>query len=302
MGHRANKLQNYKITKLHNRSRGYILITLMLSVTLLALAAMAILPEIAFQIKRDREEEMIHRALAYSRAIKRYYKKFGRYPMRIEELENTNHIRFLRKRYKDPVNKDEDFKILHLSDIMLNSGPVMGALGQGGNAFNSQGGNALNSQVGNALNSQMGNAFNSQVASALISNAPPGAGLPLSASTGDQNSGNPQTSANSSVSSSSSSSSDTSSSKQQVFGGGPILGVASASTEKTIREFYDKNHYNDWLFIYDPRSDRGGMLNMPAQPNPINLAGQGTPNTGLPQGGLPPPQGMPNPAAMPPQQ
>jgi type II secretory pathway pseudopilin PulG len=296
---RGVKLQNYPITQLHgprSRSRGYILLTLMLAVTLLALATMAILPEIAFQIKRDREEEMIHRALAYSRAIKRYYKKFGRYPMRIEELENTNNVRFLRKRYKDPINKDQDFKILHLSDILLNSGPIMGkgAGQQGQGAFS-----PLSQGLGGGIPGQ--GAFNPSL--------PPGTGLTQLAAGGDANagaavSGNPpdgQTSANSSVSSSSSSS-DTSSSKQQVLGGGPILGVASTSTEKTIREFYDKNHYNDWLFIYDPTSDRGGMLNMPVQPNLNKAPGQVAPNTGLPQGSLPPPQGMPNPAAMPPQQ
>ena len=139
MRHRADKLRNYQIAKLQNRrshSRGYILITLMLFFALLAIAAMAVLPEIAFQIKRDREEEMIHRALEYSRAVKRYYKKFGRYPSRIEELENTNNIRFLRKRYKDPIT-GKDFKILHLTDIMLNSGPAMGQpTGQPQGAFN----------------------------------------------------------------------------------------------------------------------------------------------------------------------
>ena len=93
---RRFKSRNYKITKLHNSS-GYILITLMLFITLLAMAALAVLPQIAQQAQRDREEEMVHRGTEYMRAIKKYYKKFGRYPSRVEELENTNQIRFLRK-------------------------------------------------------------------------------------------------------------------------------------------------------------------------------------------------------------
>src|SRR5207248_1929301 len=52
----------------------------------------------------------------------------------------------------------------------------------------------------------------------------------------------------------------------QVFGGGPIVGVASTSKKQSIREFNKKNHYNDWQFIYDPSSDRGGLLSTPAQP------------------------------------
>ena len=48
---------------------------------------LAVLPEIGQQIKRDREEELCHRGTAYMRAIQHFYKKFGRYPTRMEELE-----------------------------------------------------------------------------------------------------------------------------------------------------------------------------------------------------------------------
>ena len=75
-------------------------------------------PTIAFTVRRDREEEMIHRGTQYSRAIRWYVKKTGRYPSRLEDLENTNNIRFLRKRYKDPVT-NKDFKILHVGEVQL---------------------------------------------------------------------------------------------------------------------------------------------------------------------------------------
>jgi len=52
----------------------------------------------------------------------------------------------------------------------------------------------------------------------------------------------------------------------QVFGGGAIIGVASVSKDKTIREFNKKDHYNQWQFIYDPTTDRGGLLMTPNQP------------------------------------
>src|SRR5205809_7716905 len=98
--------------------RGYILLTLMLFVAVLAIGAMAWIEKVDFQIKRDREQELIHRGVQYSRAVRRYFKKFGRYPTRIEELENTNNLRFLRKRYKDPVT-GQDFKVLHLGEVQL---------------------------------------------------------------------------------------------------------------------------------------------------------------------------------------
>src|SRR5690348_18131404 len=93
------------------QERGYILLMLMLAVALLTIGALAALPSLEQQIKRGREEEMIHRGVQYSRAIRHYVKKFGRYPTRIEELESTNNIRFLRKKYKDPIT-GQDFKLL----------------------------------------------------------------------------------------------------------------------------------------------------------------------------------------------
>jgi len=322
MQHRTNKLRNYKITKFQKSSRGYILITLMLFVALLAIAAMAVLPQLAFQIKRDREQEMIHRALEYSRAVKRYYKKFGRYPSRIEELENTNNIRFLRKRYQDPIS-GKDFKILHLTDVMMNSGPGLGqapgpgAPGQPGGGTPPLGGLNPGGLIPGGLNP--GGLNSGGLNSGPFSpNAPPGPGQPPPANAGDQtaggdNSGNPpngQTNANSSASSSSSSSSDTSSPTQQVFGsGGPILGVASASKAKTIRVFDKKDHYNDWLFVYLPQTDRGGLLNAPMPsglgntsfvPQPGAPPGQVPPNAGPPSGS--PPPVPPNPVPMPPEQ
>src|ERR1700694_4066182 len=142
-GLRLAKLQitNYKL-QIHQR--GYMLITLMLALALIAIGLLTVLPEIGQQIRRDREEEMRHRGTAYMRAIQHFYKKFGRYPMRVEELENTNNLRFLRKRYKDPINRDpatgqeKDFKLLHQTDISLNNGPLLGQIpgqslpGQGG--------------------------------------------------------------------------------------------------------------------------------------------------------------------------
>src|SRR5216683_91802 len=112
--------------------RGYILLMLMLFVALLAIAAGALAPTITFQVRRDREEEMIHRGVQYSRAIKRYVKKTGRFPSRLEDLENTNNVRFLRKRYKDPVT-NKDFKLLHVGEVQLTAAAgIAGAAAIGG--------------------------------------------------------------------------------------------------------------------------------------------------------------------------
>ena len=137
--------------KLQAQQSGYMLITLMLMVAVAAMALFAVLPSIKQQIQRDQEEEMCHRATQYMRAIQHFYKKFGRYPTRVEELENTNNLRFLRKRYKDPLTRDQqgkekDFKLLHMQDINLTGGASLGSipgLSGAGNPLGNASGNPL---------------------------------------------------------------------------------------------------------------------------------------------------------------
>ena len=154
---RSLKFRSTQITKSQHSQRGYMLITLMLALALITIGMLAVLPEIGQQIRRDREEEMRHRGTAYMRAIQHFYKRFGRYPMTIDELESSNNLRFLRKRYKDPMNRDpqtgqeKDFKLLHQQDINLNNGPMLGAIpGQpGANGMNP---NGMNPAAAGALN------------------------------------------------------------------------------------------------------------------------------------------------------
>src|SRR5208282_643516 len=123
---------------------GYILLTLILAMALIAIFAATLVSSITFDIKRDREEEMVHRGAQYSRAIRAYFKKFGRYPSKIEDLENTSNQRFLRKRYKDPLNckpQCQDFKLLHYGEVqMAMSAGIGGGTIPGATPIGAQGG------------------------------------------------------------------------------------------------------------------------------------------------------------------
>lgn len=285
------RLRNYPIIKLRNSSRGYILITLMLFVSLLAIAALAVAPAIAHQIQRDNEEEMMHRAVGYARAVRKFYKKFGRYPTRVEELENTNNMRFLRKRYKDPIT-GKDFKLLHMQDVTLNNGPQLpgqtGMVGAQGGGFRQAGPGEQNLPQVTGLPGQS-NAGGKPAGGGDDSDDSPAGQQATSGTPGGLGSGL----------------------GGQTFGGGPILGVSSTSKAQSIRICNKKDHYNDWYFIYDPASDRGGLLNtcwqqstnqfmnVPGQP------GQGIqPNTGPSVTPQPQPQAppQPNPQPLPPDQ
>src|ERR1700735_664635 len=112
--------------RLHRRREdGYILLTLLLIVALMSIVALTVAVPIKFDLQRDREQEMIHRGVQYSRAIRTYYKKFGRYPTRLEDLDNTNNLRYLRKHYKDPLT-GQDFKLLHYGEPGVTVGGAIG--------------------------------------------------------------------------------------------------------------------------------------------------------------------------------
>src|SRR6202162_4633220 len=132
------------VSKNRRGENGYALLTLLLVMALMMIFAGAIVPSITFNIKRDREEEMIHRGVQYSRAIRAYYKKFGRYPTKIEDLESSNNQRFLRKRYKDPLNcknsKCADFKLLHFGDVQMTLSGISGGSIPGASPIGTNGG------------------------------------------------------------------------------------------------------------------------------------------------------------------
>ncbi len=285
------------------REDGYVLLMLMLMVALMGIMVLVVTVPIKFELRRERETEMIHRGVQYSRAIRNYYKKFGRYPTRLEDLDNTNNLRYLRKHYKDPLT-GKDFKLLHYGDPGL---ALTGSIGGGGIA------GAINPSQMNASAPGNGSAFGSSstfsnssssfgssgVNSSGVfsqssgfggnSNSAFGSGSGNSSTSNNQgNSGNtPNTASNGTDPTQASTQvvpgtaqGDTSSSTQGVFGGGPIVGVASISKEQTIREYNKKKKYNEWQFVYDPTLDRGGLLTTPYQPalqiaqNPLGQNGQ----------------------------
>ena len=273
------------------------MLTLLLAMALMVIFAGVIVPSIAFDIKRDREEEMIHRGVQYSRAIRGYYKKFGRYPTKIEDLESANNLRFLRKRYKDPENcknsKCADFKLLHFGEVQMSLGGIGGGTIPGANPIGANGGlsgglsGSLNGPAGSGAFSQPstfgGNSgFGANSNSSFGQNQPttgntpagsdpsqPGS-QPSSSGTGDGTETNPSGTGNSN------SGSNQLGSGQII--GGPIIGVASTSKDPTIREFNHKKKYKDWVFVYDPAQDQGRLITTPYQPQLQGFGQQGAPN------------------------
>jgi type II secretory pathway pseudopilin PulG len=218
------------------REGGYVLLGLLLMVSVLIIAAAVVAPNLAFQIKRDREEELVHRGVQYTRAIRSYAKRTGRYPIRAEDLLGGPDQRFIRKLYKDPMTGG-DFKFLHLDDVQ----PAAANLNPSG------------------------------VQAGMNDGAPASPGVPPTPASFDdsadavgQTSPQPNALARGGTALDASSNAATSGSQP----GRLIFGVVSKSKARSIREFNHKDHYSDWLFFYDPRSDRGYEIKGPTSLTP----------------------------------
>jgi type II secretory pathway pseudopilin PulG len=91
---------------------GYMLLGLIVAIALLLLALSVAATNEAFAIRREREVETARRADQYIRAIRTYYKKFGHYPGSVEQLEKSNNIRFLRRKWEDPLTRTTDWRMI----------------------------------------------------------------------------------------------------------------------------------------------------------------------------------------------
>ncbi len=96
-----------------NPESGYALLLIFAMAAIVSVTLLLQIPRVAFEAQRDKEQLLIDRGEQYSRAIQMFVRVNHRFPGTMEELENTNNQRFLRKRYKDPMTGKEEWRILH---------------------------------------------------------------------------------------------------------------------------------------------------------------------------------------------
>jgi type II secretory pathway pseudopilin PulG len=212
----------FRISPIRTRQKkeeaGYILIAVLFAVTLMIIALAAALPAIRTQIQRDHEDELVHRGKQYVRAIQLYYRKFGRYPSSIDDLKNTNNLRFLRKEYTDPITGKNEWRLIHYGEAQPK--PIPAYLQRGNSAGGSGG-------FGGTGGTPAGN---------------------ISGGSSAQGAGNGATNA-------SDMSRRIGNSTTTTGGIGPIVGVSSTSEKQGLKEIDGKTKYSDWEFVYDPSLD-----------------------------------------------
>jgi type II secretory pathway pseudopilin PulG len=273
--------------------QGYILLAAIFFLALLVISLAVAAPQVAKSIQRDREVETFHRGMQYRRAIQLYYRKFHAYPPNADALVKTNEIRFLRKKYIDPMTGKDDWKPVLYGQ---NKTPTaMGFFGQplSGNAttiagIGPGGGNGLNGNNGSTGTSTTGGSTSFFGGTSIFSSPDNGSGPGStgdnggtsgstggtgtassgtsssestgSGSTGDNGGASGSTGGTATTTSGTSSSGDASSGTgsgqtEQTFGGAGIIGFSPASPKQSILVYKKKNHYNEWEFTYDPLSD-----------------------------------------------
>jgi type II secretory pathway pseudopilin PulG len=248
--------------------QGYVMLIAIFFMALLVLSLAVAAPKIAKSIQRDRDLETWQRGMQYRHAIRLYYRKFNAYPPSIDALIETNDIRYLRKRYKDPITGQDDWKPILFG---RNKTPTaMGFFGQlmaGPSAtlagIGPSGGSGLpgspNSNGG--FGSGLSGSSNDQTPAAGTSGSPDNSGGSSGTTSGTGNSGAAGAAGSSSSGTASTGISGDATSANlanQTFGGAGIIGFSPASPKQSILVYKKKNHYNEWEFTYDPISEMKG--------------------------------------------
>jgi type II secretory pathway pseudopilin PulG len=261
----------------HPSEEGFTLLAVIFLVALLTIALSIALPRVTKEIQRDREIETMHRGKQYARAVKLYYKKFGAYPPNVDALAKTNNIRFLRKRYTDPMTGVDDWKpVLYgqnkaptamgffgqplTGSTVAGIGPsggngVAGASSAGSSSF--FGSSSFGASGGaSGASSSFGASTDSSTASTGSTADSTGGSGNGSGSSSASNGGSNASTTNGSTGGGSIGSSSSTGLTGQTFGGAGIIGFSPGSPRQSILLYKKKNHYNEWEFVYDPLADQ----------------------------------------------
>jgi hypothetical protein len=132
--------------------RGYALLVVIFLVTVLLISTTVVAPNILTEGRREKEKDMIWRGKQYTRGVKLYYRKMGRFPTSLDDLTKPKlgSLRFMRQAYKDPMNKEDgSWRFIYVGAAGQLIGslkprqnlqlPQVGAIGTPANALNGAG-------------------------------------------------------------------------------------------------------------------------------------------------------------------
>jgi hypothetical protein len=266
---------------------GYALLLVVFLTAVVLISTMSVGLRVLTEGRRQREEEMIWRGKQYTRGIKLYYRKFGRFPTSMDNLTKpqTGNIRFMRQAYTDPMNKEDgSWRLIYVGP----AGQLIGSLKPPTSLqLPTAGGQP-------AAGTNPSSGFGAGPASGIGILSP---GAP-SGSTGVSSSAPAGTGA-----SGTSASGATGTDSQNIptgdtptIVGGNIIGIGSKINRPSVIVYEKATNYRLFEFIWDPSKDLG-LINSPGVGTGI-----GTPagTSGQPPVGSQPGPGTANPPTPPP--
>ena len=96
------------------RERGFAVLMVFVMAAIIAITLYTEMPRVAFESQRVKEQLLVDRGNQYKRAIQVFYRKNGRYPTTMDQLEKFQEVRYLRRKYKDPFTGKDEWRIIHV--------------------------------------------------------------------------------------------------------------------------------------------------------------------------------------------
>jgi hypothetical protein len=282
------------MTRVRKNQSGYALLLVVFLTALLVVGTMSIGLRILTEGKREKEQEMIWRGKQYTRGIKLYYRKLGRFPNSLDDLTKPKigNIHFMRQAYKDPMNKEDgSWRLIYvgpagqligslnpsLSNVQMPTGPAQ-PVGAPGNTPTTIGGQSR--AIGG---------FGPTSATPGTPAPPNGQGTTVATpgttgtGTGAQGTDTTSTGADSQA---------VPLGDTPTIVGGSIIGIGSKINQPSLMVFEKAHNYRLFEFIWDPSKDLG-IAGAPVQQigTPAGTPGQNP--TGPQQNPLNPPPAPP---------
>jgi type II secretory pathway pseudopilin PulG len=237
--------------------RGYAMAALIVGMAIIGLMATIALPVWTQAAQREKEAELVFRGEQYARAVGLFQRKMGpgTLPPNLDVLVDQQ---FLRKKFKDPIT-NKNFRPVSTAEA---------GIGGGGGPNGGAGATTVEAKTG-AGSSPGGAGLEQRNVASGLGDGPreQGVGLQGPRSRGPTGSGQ---------------------------GAGVALdgitGVVSTSRKASIRLYNGRDHYDQWLFVYNAQTTMAGLGGQPGEAG--GPAAQGAQNNGgrpaATQTGVPP--------------
>ena len=286
------------LTRTRRNQGGYALLLVVFLTALLVVSTASIGLKIVTEGKREKEQEMIWRGKQYTRGIKMYYRKLGRFPNSLDDLTKPKigNIRFMRQAYKDPMNKEDgSWRLIYVGP----AGNLIGSLNQSlsnvqmpsasGIGQPATGPGTIGGQTGTGT-------FGSNPAPGATGTTPGGFG----AGTTGTPPGTPGAPGTATGTGTGTDTQAVPTGDTPTIVGGNIIGIGSKINQPSVIVFEKAQNYRLFEFIWDPSKDLGIGVGGQQIGTPLGTPQPGQSPTGQPPPGLGQPPNSLNPPQIPP--